>query len=200
MQARELRHELLKWTMANSGLEVRSYLGMSRIGECPRQLYHELVYGHDWNTRSHLMCYQGYLHERDILARLAAMNGSQLAPGREFSDFGGRFQGHSDGEWDGDLLEIKSTITYKLDIIRQTRHIPENHFWQAQTYMHYGDYERALVVYVARDTGDLYVAQLRRLRHIGEQARLKASIILEGVDFRRPPECECGRCQQEEPA
>jgi hypothetical protein len=193
--ALDLKCQLLNWTMANSGAECRTYLGMSSIGECPLRLYNNLVHGRDWSVGQHLMCYLGYLHERDILARLAALNGSQLGPSREFSDFGGRFQGHSDGEWAGDLLEIKSTMAEVLGHIQQRGRIPRRHFWQVQTYMFYGRYACALVVYVARDTGDLYVAQIRRLDHIGEEARLKASAILEAVDHRQPPTCECGRCE-----
>lgn len=194
--ANDLRKQLLNWTLTHSGAEFRDYLGMSRIAECPRLLYDELLYGRDWSTAAHLLCYQGYLHERDVLARLQAMNGHQLGPGRQFSDFGGRFRGHSDAEWDGDLLEIKSTVSQDLDRIRENKHLSVRHFWQIQTYMHYGRYARALVVYVARDTGYLYVAQIRYLEHIAERARLKASVILEAIDHKEPPDCECGHCKQ----
>jgi hypothetical protein len=195
MNAVDLKQNLLNWTLANSGAECRTYLGMSAIGNCPLQLYNNMIYGRDWTTGQHLMCYEGYLHERDILDRLQALNGSQIGPGRELSAFGGRFQGHTDGEWDGDLLEIKSTRPETLNQIWETGRLPMRHFWQVQCYMHYGHYRQAYVIYKVRDTGDLYVARLRYLNHIGEKCHLKASAVLEAVDHQQPPECECGRCE-----
>jgi hypothetical protein len=191
----QLKDLLLDWTVANSGAEERNYLGMSAIGRCPRQLYDQMVGARTWNLQGHQLCYLGYLFERDVLARLQAINADLLGGPREFSDFGGRFQGHSDGEWDGDLLEIKSTTAETVREIKETRRVPHDHYWQVQTYMHYGNYRRATVIYVARDRGDVYVASVPRNHRVGERARLKAATILEAVDHRQPPEGECGYCR-----
>lgn len=192
VSARELEQQLLNWTMANSGAEHRDYLGMSQIGHCPRKLYDQLRQGREWTQQSHLYCYQGYLHERDILARLAALDAGKLGPPQAFSDFGGRFQGHSDGSWAGHLLEIKSTIDWELPNGR----VSQWHYWQVQTYMRYGGFARALMIYVARDTGRLRVLAIPRNEKIGELARLKAGEILEAVDHQQPPDCECGWCHK----
>lgn len=192
MHSTELGKKLLNYTITNSGAEHRAYLGMSAIGDCPRQLYLHYISGRQWTTQGHFYCYLGYLFERDLLCRLAAINSKLLRPAQEFSDFGGRFMGHTDGEWDGDLLEIKTTIAEKLPNGR----IPERHYWQLQTYMHYGDYRQAKIIYIARDTGAFVVRNIVRVHKMGELARLKAASILEAADLRQPPECECGRCKK----
>lgn len=191
MHTKDLAKKLLNYTITNSGAEHRTYLGMSAIGRCQRQLYHDLLHGREWTTQAHFYCYLGYLFERDILARLAAIDPNLLGPGQEFSDFAGRFMGHSDGEWDGDLLEVKSTTEDRLPNGR----IPDQHFWQIQTYMHYGDYARAKIIYIARDTGSFRVRNIDRVHKMGELARIKAATILEAVDLRQPLACECGRCE-----
>ena len=190
MQASELGKRLLNYTISHSGAETRGYLGMSAIGQCPRKLYLDMVQGREWTTQSHLFCYLGYLFEQSVLERLRAMKPDLLGPSREFSDFGGRFMGHSDGSWDGDLLEIKSITASRFPGGR----ISNGHYWQVQTYMRYGGYKRANVIYVARDTGEIRVIEVRFNSRIAELARLKAGSILEAVDRREPPECECGWC------
>jgi hypothetical protein len=191
MQPEELGKQLLNYTVAHSGAETRGYLGMSAIGQCPHRLYREMTQGREWTTQSHLYCYVGYLFEQSVIDRLRALASDKLGDSREFSDFSGRFMGHSDGSWDGDLLEIKSITANKFPV---DGHIPHNHYWQAQTYMRYGGYKRAQVVYVARDTGEMKVVEVRFNERTAELARLKAASILEAVDRREPPECECGWC------
>jgi hypothetical protein len=192
MQAEMLGKQLLNFTIAHSGAETRGYLGMSAIGQCPARLYREIVQGREWTTQSHLYCYVGYLFEQSVIERLKVMSPALLGPSREFSDFHGRFMGHSDGSFDGDLLEIKSITATKMAEI--DGHIPHNHYWQVQTYMRYGGYKRAQVVYVTRDSGEMKVVEVRFNERVAELARLKAASILEAVDRREPPECECGWC------
>lgn len=221
MEAIELKRGLLNWTLANSGAEHRDYLGMSAIGQCPLKLYKQMIQGREWSTNDHLYCELGYAYEQRVLLKLAAIDGMEVArlplypyaafraalhmmiderkgllgPGREFSDFGGRFQGHSDGEWDGDLLEIKSVTQGKLESIKASGRLPHENYSQIQCMMHYGNYRRALAVYVARDTGETYVLTVRRNEQIGESLVLKAATILEAVEYKTPPECECDWCE-----
>lgn len=221
MEAIELKRGLLNWTLANSGAEHRDYLGMSAIGQCSLRLYKQMIYGREWSTSDHLYCERGYAEEQRTLMKLASLDGidiSQLplfpyaafrarlneliarrqgclGPDREFSDFGGRFQGHSDGSWEGDLLEIKSVTQGKLESIRGSGKLPRENYQQVQCMLHYGRYQRALVIYVARDTGDQFVLTVRYSEQVGEALKLKATTILEAVDHRVAPECECGWCE-----
>ncbi len=64
--------------------------------------------------------------------------------------------------------------------------------------MHYGQYSGATLIYTARDTGELFVLNLRYQNHIAERMVLKATTILEAVYHRLPPHCECGRWNSKE--
>ena len=192
MNASKLNSMLVNWTMNNSGIEYRDYLGMSAIGDCRLKLYTRMIQGQRFNLQDHLFCYEGYLAERDIIERLRSLDASALGPSQEFSDFGGRFQGHTDGSWDGDLLEVKSVA--KTEWLPTTDRIAAKHYWQVQIYMMYGRYEETKMIYKARDTGQMRVVHIKRNHRVGEMARIKAQEILEAVDHRRPPECDCGRC------
>lgn len=195
MSASQLSTQLVQWTVQNSGAEHRDYLGMSQIGRCPLELYHQLLKGRAWNAQDHFYCYLGYLFENDIRTRLQGLDPARLGPGRAFSDFNGRFQGHTDGEWDGQLLEIKSVTASRLAPIRAAHRVPIQHYQQSQIYMHYGRYQYATLIYIARDTGVIYVTSLAYRDYLADQLKLKAATILEAVDYQSPPDCECGFCR-----
>jgi hypothetical protein len=60
-------------------------------------------------------------------------------------------------------------------------------------YLHHGKYPLALMVYVARDTGQIHTAEIRPTRDVAEDLNRKAQMILAAVDAGRAPACECGR-------
>ncbi len=216
-----LQTQLVNWTMTHCGVEHREYLGMHSIGRCPLKLYRQLIYGRQWTTEDRLMMEGGYLEEQRILLKLASLDGidvsqlplfpydafrarlngliaqrkGRLGPNEAFSDFGGRFQGHSDGSWDGHLLEIKSVIAARLPV--RGGRIPNNHYWQIQAYMYYGQYRRAIVIYVARDTRQMRVLNVPYSEKVAELARIKAGEVLEAVERKQPPECMCGYCEEQ---
>lgn len=220
MQAPPLESKLLNFTLANAGVEHRDYLGMSAIGRCPLSLYREMIQGRQWTTQGRLYCERGYAEEQRILVKLAALDGldvtklplfpfkafrdqldamlksrpkpGDLGPSEIFSDFGGMFQGHSDGSWEDTLLEIKSTMSAKLPV--NGGQIMHGHFWQAQCYMYYSGYRWATMIYVARDTGEIRVARVRYNERRAEMCRIRAAEVLEALERKRPPECVCGRC------
>ncbi len=199
MNAKEIQDQLMDWTVANSGAETRNYLGMSRISECSLVLYREIVNGgqRDWSLEMHLNCYNGYLFEHDMKNRLAAVGLYKPGGEREVvSDFDRRFRGHIDGEvYDGRLLEIKSTVQDNLIHIVQIGRIPRRHFSQVQVYMRHGGYSEAIVVYVARDTGFVHVAEIQQVRAVQDKLDEKAARILAAIDLNlNPPRCECGKC------
>ncbi len=202
MNAIDIYDKLLQYTIAKSGAERRAYLGMSRISDCPRVLYRELVAGgeRDWSIAMHLNCYAGYLYERDIKERLGNLN--LYVPGSErelVANFDQRFRGHTDGAIsDGRLLEIKSTVQSNLaDIIARHR-LPYRHYQQVQIYLHHGGFPGAVVVYVARDTGNLHVEEIRPHPSVADDLNAKARRILDALDSpidHIEPACECHRCK-----
>lgn len=197
MNADDLKQQLLDWTVRNSGAEQRTYLGMSSISECSLELYRRMLEPRQWTMSQHLYCYNGYLFERDLKARLAGLG--LYAPGSErelVATFDARFIGHTDGALvTGEMLEIKSTHQEKLDRIVSEGRIPMANFEQVQTYMRHGNYYRAFVVYVARDSGNLHVFEMRLVLAVADRLDIKAKRILRAVDEQRPPKCECRRCK-----
>lgn len=209
MNAADLQRELLDYTLAHCGYgEHRGYLGMSQISKCPRRLFFEVKDGSPSDVASNLRCYKGYQEEKDILARVSLVVeglGAKVIMTdevRELCASDERFLGHPDGELialDGSwrmLIEIKSTLQEALDKIIEKARIPIPHWWQVQCYLHFGDWERAFVIYEARDTGQIYVYPVRRDRRWGEQCERKARLVLKALDAGKPPECECGWCRK----
>jgi hypothetical protein len=176
--------------------EVRNYLGMSRIGKCPRTLYDELVHGRrPPSERSKRYCHEGYLHEHDIVERLARVGVPVMNRNRELvAPFDDRFRGHIDGEVEGDLLEVKSVNDEKFCRVMDAGALPE-HMDQVQTYLRYGGYERALLVYKCRNTGEVAVVEVARDEKRGAELEAKARAILAAVDGKGElPACTCGFC------
>ena len=196
IDARSIYKRLVRFTCQNSGHEAaRDYLGMSQIYREEDELVAMMASGVQWrpSARDHLRLYCGYLFEHDIkdrLIRAGLCTDEALYPdddGLVVATFDKRFRGHLDGTFpSGDLLEIKSTYQDKLDHIRQTRRLPRSHYEQLQMYLFHGGFaERgrsAFVVYVARDTGGLYVREVRPNGHAIERLNAKAVRVLRRVD------------------
>ena len=208
MKAVELQEALTRYTVKISRhQEDRGYLGMSQIAKCPRRLFYEVRDGTPADEASKLKCYKGYQMEANLLGRLAMMldlneSGWMLtAEVGEISALDGAFIGHPDGELvtvDGSeriLIEIKSTVQENLDGIVKRARIPTRHWMQVQCYLHFGEWERALVIYEARDTGQLYVHEVRQDRRVGERCEAKARLVLDALEAGAPPRCACGRCR-----
>ena len=195
MEAIDLKRRIVEWTLANAHIEERNYLGMSAIGHCPSSLFRDMLYGRGpASYQLKMFSYLGYLFEDDMKRRLAGIDASLLGAAQAFSEFGGRYQGHTDGEWDGDLFDVKSTTSDKITKTRQSG-VPPSHYWQAQAYMQAGGYDRELIIYVARDDGTVYVHEVQRSQRDGRHVMDKVEHILQAVEANRPPACECGRCR-----
>jgi len=179
--------------------EQRDYLGMSQIGYCVREIYFRVTDGKTPESAQNLnlrrLQYLGILYEQDAIARLEAQGVKIDARQRELvAPFDDRFRGHIDGEIDGDLLEIK-TVYNQRAIQRVRAHgVLSRHSMQIQAYMRYGEYERAQVLYIARDSGQPWVVTVLRSEQTGEDVEAKARRILAALDRKRAPSCQCGKC------
>jgi hypothetical protein len=180
--------------------EERDYLGMSAIGRCPRQLYHDLVNGRQKaSTQSQKVFYEGYLHERDVLSRLEQSGWPVAAKGYEVvSSWSGRFRGHVDGvlvlhDKREVLLEIKSTRRDRFDQVRDHGPLAE-HVAQVTMYMRYGAWDACILVYKCREDGDLWTHYVAYDDDLGDVLEEKAQMILAAVEAQEPPLCTCGRC------
>lgn len=197
MKAGELRRLLEGVT--DAVWEERDYLGMSRIGECPLQLYRDMRSGRRRPSGAGMRyCYEGYLHERDILYRFETQGVPITDKGAELvAPFDERFRGHVDGvaRMDGDepeLIEVKSVSTEMFERIRS--HPRPADLDQVQIYLRYGEWERGNLIYKCRSNGKIWVAPILRRDELGEELEAKAQLVLRAVDEGIPPACRCGRC------
>jgi hypothetical protein len=176
--------------------EDRHYLGMSAISQCPRKLYREMLNGRDRPDRSSLtLFHEGYVHERDIVDRLAKIGFAVGNAQRELvAPWDERLRGHIDGEIDGELLEVKSLNADRFEQLRNGGPFG-THNDQVQLYMRYGGYPSALLIYKNRESGVLWIWRLFYLEARAQVLEDRARMILRAVDRREPPPCECVHCR-----
>lgn len=199
MTSATVEQEIMADLRLNSGLEVRrGYIGISNIGKCPRRAYHDIVDGQKMSDDGHRMCYTGYLHERDALARMVRMEiaNPALANLEIIAPWDARVRGHNDGVtfW-GDLLEVKSVTRFKFQLVCDNQRPLREHVAQVQLYMRYGSWNTAWVVYVCRETFEHRVFEVRYDERESERLEAKLKALRRAVDEREPPRCECHRCK-----
>jgi len=192
MSAQELASTLLGRLKENSGFdEHRPYIGMSRIGECRKRIYTEFIDGVAATLDNHVGAWLGYTMEAAVLELL----GKDVQPGRELTAFDGLVRGHTDGEWRGELIEVKSTTNRKLLERLDDRRVDDRHYQQVTAYMHFGRWRRCSVIYVPRDFGKPTVFGVNYDPNEGARIEARFAEIVTHVRNKRPPRCECGRCR-----
>jgi len=201
MRADELQERLVNWTVANSGHdERRHYIGLSGIGDCPRQIYDRYFQGQQASVDRHLLTRLSYEIESALVERLHQMGIYSESPVALAYD--GLVQGHVDGiTKDGDLIEIK-TVALEDHIPER---LPRRVYWQVQAYMHYLKCKRqdcrwTHVVYLARQSGLVKVIPVRYSPEMGGRVETKVLRLVVAVRDVARPECECGKCSANESA
>lgn len=197
MQLMFIEKKLSDYIATNSNFDPhRNYLGMSKIGDCPRRVVRELLNEKHPTDEIHRMSFAGYDQEKSILAMLVNA-GIALPMKRELvAPFDERFRGHIDGiTVERDLLEIKSLSSLKFQRVEQTRRLHPRHFMQVQMYMRYGHFKQALVVCRNRETYEHMLFCIEYDRAKAENYEQKAKLILKAWDERVLPNCECGHCK-----
>ncbi len=192
MTALELRTALEDWTAQNCGLETRDYLGMSTVGKCPAEMYYRATgSGPDGRFEVARYCYEGLLHQEDLIQRLKAMHLYEPAP-ELVASFDDRVRGHPDGIVDGRVMDIKSVTRDTFYQVKQSQRAPDEHYAQVQCYMLYGKFREAILLYKCRETGKIW--PLYVLAQEGAQRRIEEKIkrVLAAIDRGVPPACECG--------
>ncbi len=178
----------------------RHYLQMSQIDRCPRALYRLMVSGGDQPDRATLIKFQaGFVWEREILRRLRALELLDEQHGLSVhASFDDRFQGHVDAVLtDRTLVEIKSTVAEDLQRLIAQNTVKRPHMMQVQMYMEHGRFPRAVLFYVARDTGLMHAWNVPRIDALVMELNDKARRVLAAIDAHCPPVCECGRCNHD---
>lgn len=188
-----LETRLVNYTIHHARVANRDlYIGLSRIGECPRQNYFlYFTHGLGQRTESEMMkFYIGYASEDDVVLRLQALG--EYHPGIHISMFDGMVQGHTDGSFDGRLVEIKS-IPDEAYLPKDGK-LPQRVWWQVQAYLRYTAFTEAYVIYLARDTGRLRVYEVGEDKEMGRRINNRVHALIRAIDNRVPPPCGCGKC------
>lgn len=204
MRAAELQEMLTDRFRANSLHRLdRRYLGMSGVGLCVRDWYWSAVDPRPADILT-WFAWTGYMHEAAILKFLG---GGKFHEMELVAPWDERFQGHIDHQLDdGTLVEIKS-VSWKRFVKMQERKKPR---WkdraQAQTYMRYGGFPHAILVYVPRDIppwawGEgrqlpFWCVGVKKSERWADELDAKARRVLACMDRGEPPVCECGRCKR----
>lgn len=174
--------------------EKRDYLSISHISECPRRIYDEFLNGFEVSDMTHRMCYAGYQQEesiRDILITHGLIQQINV----EVKAIDTRFMGHMDGLNNEYVIEIKSVSSRKWDNILKKNKCLWKHFVQVQLYMRYAHRNQAIVVYRNRETYEHKVFIVQYKKPLADSFEKKAFMILDCIDQKTPPICECGRCK-----
>jgi hypothetical protein len=177
---------------------------MSQIGECPRVLYDQLVMPSKVRPtgKERLFALDKEL-KQGVRDRIRAAGLLEIWETREITaQLAGfqepRLRGHLDGEFsDGVLLHIKPCRVEILDGIRSDEHhrIPKRHFEQMQVYMRHAEYDKVRAVYVARETGELWLSEIRADMRTQDRLDAKACGVLMAADQHKPPQCTCNKCE-----
>ena len=192
-----IQQSINEFINTHSGFEEhRSYLGMSRLSECPRKLYREFVSGTSADENTHRMAYAGYEQENNILLLLIQAGVAKPVQRELVASFDHRLRGHIDCETtEGDLLEIKSVSAAKWKRIVSENRPMYSHNMQVQSYLYFGGYKRGFIVYRNRDTYEHLVFEVTNNHKLQTQLEGKALRVLQAIDDGDLPICECGRCE-----
>lgn len=211
MDLQTIRYKLNDITEKRGLAGERDYLSMSQIGDCPRALYDQLVAVADKTAPRSIGKERLFALDKEIKAAVRdRLREADLLNAWEtvevYAAFDNkltsRVRGHIDGEFkDLALLHVKPARADTVDQIRSDPHhnIPRRHFEQMQMYLRHGEYDRVRVVYIARETGDLWLSEIRADERTQDRLDEKAQAVLMAFDRREPAVCTCKRCTSELP-
>lgn len=187
--------------VANGGHEeARDYLGMSSIGYCSRKIYNDLVNGK--SDDEHRLDWYGFAGRMWEAALIRLLGHTPPAEQIEVvSKFNTRFRGHVDFVLpDGTLIECKSVDWGNFTKLYGGP--KREHIDQVQMYLRHGGWQRALIIYAARDIvwREWNGIPIRVFEILPDERRqndldAKAADLLARLDAGDPPPCECGWCR-----
>lgn len=203
--------------------DYRNYLGMSKIGGCPRSAYDDFMNGSKKEDSLYWYGYLGYGHEalfRALLKSAGFRITPKLDPAYEaVAEFDPRYRGHFDNiirGWQSDryreefphfLCEIKSMNWDKFSKLIEPK---EEHTCQFQAYLRHSSFTRMIAVYICRDVPHSMWERYPRSKdtflpfkffdvlpneQIQDWTDERAKFILSAIDSQIRPECECGYCE-----
>jgi len=171
---------------------LRTYLGMSEIGdECVRRLWLKYHKGfvETFEGRLYRLFDTGHIIEQRIVKdlRAAGLKVNRSKKANSFSDFDGKFQGHSDGIIKGlkesgkvHILEAKSCSDKKFKAFKEKGIETEPKYAaQAQLYAGYAGLDRIFFVLENKDTSERIQERVKFDKGRFDMLREKARLIIE---------------------
>jgi hypothetical protein len=197
MNSTKLHNAITQQIAIRSGLDQhRNYLGISKIGDCPRHAVLEYLHGVRLTEDAHRMCFAGYEQEASVIELLAQIKLAYASGQEVIAPFDSRFRGHIHAlTVDGDLVEIKSVSVDKYQKVLIDRQVLRKHYMQVQLYMRYGGWQRTHIIYRCRETYEHIVICVPYAESKAEKYEQKAKMMLSFIDRKEIPPCECGRCK-----
>ena len=201
MTPKELELQLKEALVTAANVQQRDYLGMSSIGQCPRKIFFDLTEGKEDDDRMAWYSYAGYMHEHSLIRLLGFEPPAQQIEVAAKSE--SRFRGHVDFVLDdGTLIECKSVDWGNF--VRVYGGPKPEHVDQVQMYLRHGGWQRALIIYTARDIvyREWAGVPIRVFEILPDPARqdeldAKAALLLKLLDDGGPaPDCTCGWCRR----
>lgn len=191
--ANQIRDRLILETTTTENNRVPGdYIGLSRIGACSRQIVTEYFGGREMSEAELLKRHNNYRVELDIKKRLMDQFGDDVKFGAYVSGYNGLVKGHPHFWFCGMPGYIKSVV---LDKWLPQKRLPRRVQYQMQGYMHYSQTALALVIYESRESGRIEVYCVEMDREMGDEIDRKVAYLIDCVNERRIPECDCGRCK-----
>lgn len=166
--------------------ERKGQLSMSWLSLSDQEILARMKNGHTVDTETKLKLHKGTMAENDLRDRIIAVSESEVGrkigrwgPPRTLVAYDGRLLGHTDGEIDSTLIEVKTVPDRAvLEKIKQLPILPFKVRAQTNAYMFWGRYRDALVVYETRVEGDLWPVGVRPDLELQRELRKKAERIL----------------------
>jgi len=150
-----ISEQIEKHTADISGFETsRDYISLSHCANDKEEILRLFLEGFNPTHLIRLKCYKGYQMERDLIERVKqvfSFTGGPYSAGGEIVAFDGLVKGHPDFCFEGHPADCKS--------VPEDKHLPDPYklprrvYMQMQGYMHYGQHDRALVIYESRESG-----------------------------------------------
>ena len=172
----KISESLLLYTAENSNYQLsRDYVSMSHASLTFEEIINQFRDGFPDSLETRLRCYKGYQLERDLMERLKNVFGNRVTTGIEYSAFDGMVKGHPDFCFDGFPADCKSVLMD--DWLPKDGKISRKIYWQMQSYMMYGNKEKALVIFESRESGKLEDYWIRANKNIQTEINAKFSQV-----------------------
>jgi hypothetical protein len=156
-------------------------LHMSQLWKPVKQIIDEVINGMTIEKENFGRLYWGNLGERGMTERLESVCkglGYKIETKKKLEAFEGMLTGEADAVINEKILIEMKTVPTDDAIEKVKQKSPYKVKAQLQAYMFYGKYERGIVIYESRATGQIYVAEMDADPNMQHELHNKAQLVL----------------------